>query len=531
MSFGVSVGDFVTLGQLSWKIYKRCKESAGVYAELTGEVNGLRSVLQETEELLSEQELTSQQKERLLPVRQGCESVLKDLHGLLARYESLATSSRRGFDRMGMALQDVTSIRHRLTSNVVLLDAFNNSSSHAKLQDKFDRLISEIRAGKREGSVLSAKSFDTAADTQEMWDALRRDLEDIGISPQVIKEQRSFILDWFREAVASGLAGESPPLAEGESNKNISEQDLDSALGSQQILERGNPGRNVDHVTDALGSQNALPKLQQLRMPNIPEHTLNIKPPLSVSYLINRLKGTDTLHSAAKKGDERRIFEILLRGDYVNARDHNGKTALHFAVESFQSPTIRTLLDHRANVNIADATGVTALHIAAERNNDFATLVLLRYGANVNARTLLGWTALHYAAENAFISVLDLLLDFNADIEAKTIDGETSLLIYSRTPSPFNSLEQGEKTVGKALLEAGANVHARNMEGETPLHVAVKHSRTALVEDLLRHGASVRDKTYLGKTALGLARHSDIDERDKIEFSLRIRGAEHNLRR
>ena len=53
--------------------------------------------------------------------------MLKDLDGLLVKYESLGTNSRRTFDKMGFGMQDTNGIRLRLISNVSMLDAFNNA--------------------------------------------------------------------------------------------------------------------------------------------------------------------------------------------------------------------------------------------------------------------------------------------------------------------------------------------------------------------------------------------------------------------
>ena len=150
MSFGYSVGDVLVVGQLCWKVYKRCKDSPGNYAELTGEVGALHNVVKETEELLSTQALTSKQQNKLLTCRQGCESVLKDLDGLLVKYESLGTNTRRTFDRMGFGVQDMKDIRLRLISNVSMLDAFNNVyvgfASLLSIPSDFN--LSQILAGK-----------------------------------------------------------------------------------------------------------------------------------------------------------------------------------------------------------------------------------------------------------------------------------------------------------------------------------------------------------------------------------------------
>ncbi|KAM0794814.1 hypothetical protein BDR22DRAFT_781866, partial [Usnea florida] len=205
MSFGYSVGDVLAVGQLCWKVYKKCKDSPGNYAELATEVGALHNVVKETEELLSQQALSSKQEDKLLTCRQGCESVLKDLDGLLIKYETLGTNARWTFDRMGFGMQDMKDIRLRLISNVSMLDAFNNLSSQARLENKMNILIAEVRAGKREGSVISTMTFDASAQIdRDTWEALRRDLEDVGISRDVITEKRQFIITWFQEAVAAG---------------------------------------------------------------------------------------------------------------------------------------------------------------------------------------------------------------------------------------------------------------------------------------------------------------------------------------
>ena len=127
MNFSCGVGDFLAVGQLCWKTYKKCKDSTGNYAQLSSEVGALHNVLKETEELLSQQGLTVEQKVRLATCRQGCEDVLKDLDGLLVKYQSLGSKSQRTFDRLGFGMQDVNGIRLRLNANVSMLDAFNNA--------------------------------------------------------------------------------------------------------------------------------------------------------------------------------------------------------------------------------------------------------------------------------------------------------------------------------------------------------------------------------------------------------------------
>jgi len=97
-------------------------------------------------------------------------------------------------------------------------------------------LIAEVRAGKREGSVVSTISLDTASQSdRETWEALRKELEDIGISPSMITEKRQFIVAWFQEAVAAGKLEEES--RSDEDDDSMAFYDVDSPRNESQIVE------------------------------------------------------------------------------------------------------------------------------------------------------------------------------------------------------------------------------------------------------------------------------------------------------
>ena len=50
----------------------------------------------------------------------------------------------------------------------------------------------------------------------------------------------------------------------------------------------------------------------------------------------------------------------------------------------------------------------------------------------------------------------------------------------------------------KFLIESNADVNAKNPDGETPLHVAVKKGVLKLVEFFVAYGADVNAENYFG---------------------------------
>ncbi len=106
-------------------------------------------------------------------------------------------------------------------------------------------LITEVRAGKRERSTLSTGTIDSIArNDNATWKELRRELEDVGISPLIITEKRHFIITWFQEAVAAGKLEEEPP-----ENDIVSDQDsLDDESDDSGCTFQGDHGEHTSRI-------------------------------------------------------------------------------------------------------------------------------------------------------------------------------------------------------------------------------------------------------------------------------------------
>lgn len=121
MNFGYSVSDFIVLGQLAWRVYKSCKDAPDGFKNVSQEVLSLHAVLKEVEETFSQATLSAAQQSRHRTVGNGCRSVLEDLQGILDKYKSLGTKTKRTWDRLAWCSNDIAELRSRLISNTVLL--------------------------------------------------------------------------------------------------------------------------------------------------------------------------------------------------------------------------------------------------------------------------------------------------------------------------------------------------------------------------------------------------------------------------
>jgi ankyrin repeat protein len=109
-------------------------------------------------------------------------------------------------------------------------------------------------------------------------------------------------------------------------------------------------------------------------------------------------------------------------------------------------------------------------------------------------------TGLHLAGYFGIESIVKLLLDTGADVEAKDGNGQTPLLWVA---------QGGNEAVVKLLLDAGADIEAKDSNDQTPLLRAAKNGHEAIVKLLLDKGVDINVENANGQTALLLAVHNE----------------------
>ena len=92
---------------------------------------------------------------------------------------------------------------------------------------------------------------------------------------------------------------------------------------------------------------------------------------LNLGANVNAPSGEMTpLMETAEWGDEDFARKLLQRGAKVNARDEDGRTALHIAAVDNNAEMVELLLEWGAKVNIRDKNGHTALTEALANDED-----------------------------------------------------------------------------------------------------------------------------------------------------------------
>jgi len=133
-------------------------------------------------------------------------------------------------------------------------------------------------------------------------------------------------------------------------------------------------------------------------------------------------RGTGTVfaYQAARAGDVRDVLKHFSGGVPVDARDLDGWTLLHWAVDPGRLGMARLLISKGADVNAKADDGKTPLHLAAQNGYLRIAELLIAKGADANApaRTLWGATPLQLAAIGGNARMVQLLLAKGADANA-----------------------------------------------------------------------------------------------------------------
>lgn len=242
-------------------------------------------------------------------------------------------------------------------------------------------------------------------------------------------------------------------------------------------------------------------------------------------------QGHPALQYATAVGTAEAMRILIKAGADVNAKDSADATALMWAVTNIEKTGM--LLEGGAEVNAVSKSGVTPLLIASNNNGSLEIIrLLLLKGADWKVKDATGTTALIGAAHSGDLSMVRFFLEKGADINEANKGGISPIVASSFS---------GHYDVTKYLVAKGANVNVSNtfagkvkhgligLIGLTPLMLNAPYGPVEVVKAILDAGADVNARDSRGMTALMLAVATDFQNPATVKLLL-DRGADASLK-
>jgi hypothetical protein len=224
MSFSFSPSDILAVVNLASKAYNAWKSACGEYADITGLLDTLHILLGrvEREARMPGSVLVRREQDRkeLRDVLANCSGTVRELSRIVERYKSLGLSKsrERNWDRLRFGIKNLEGLRGKLTAHIAAISGYIDAVGLGSLtrierelgdlpdriQSTIDALAAEIRAGRREGSIMTTYEDDE----KDVWRQFPRELIGEGLRSSLIHRYKPKIRDYLRSLAESGLLEE-----------------------------------------------------------------------------------------------------------------------------------------------------------------------------------------------------------------------------------------------------------------------------------------------------------------------------------
>ena len=173
-------------------------------------------------------------------------------------------------------------------------------------------------------------------------------------------------------------------------------------------------------------------------------------------------KRTKDMFKAIQEGKWHEVLSRLLRHEIIEARDGSGNGLLHAAVQQGDEDLVRWLLNKGLDTTVKNNVGSTPLHLAAAAGREDLLRTLIK--TSVDPRRNTRGTPLHEAAQVGSVPCITLLLNAGADVNARDD--------YDQIPLHRAALH-GHLETAEVLITAGSEVSAKDHNGMDSFLMAV----------------------------------------------------------
>ncbi|WP_167883772.1 ankyrin repeat domain-containing protein [Leptospira stimsonii] len=276
-------------------------------------------------------------------------------------------------------------------------------------------------------------------------------------------------------------------------------------------------------------------------------------------------RGETPLLTSLDLGNEDLIRRFLDAGADCGKKDFAGNTPLPKAVSTGNMEIVESVYENeepRPDLEERNGEGYTPLLLAVDLGHFFIVEYLLNQDADFLKKNSEGRTVLHLTSLHNDFEILDLFLereDSKSILENRDADGNTALLLAASHDSVeclerlltigadplkinssgktgleeaerqkyhhvvkilkkvlverlFEAAKTGDEDLCKTILRLDISPNSIDLDGNTPLHVAVIQDQVSIVRLLFEENASPFLKNLEGKSALDLAKEAEKQE-------------------
>lgn len=450
-----------------------------------------------------------------------------------------------------------------------------DSIFQATVAKQLQRYLKEWQRGLHEDSVISSHTVESLSnDDQETWQSIRKDLEDLGLSTASIETNKTFIVEWFKEAIRTGAFDEKPPEKEPIADADTEERYPSESPSRELSMARMSSDQWEDKDTKLAEGSIGPMMSGALQTTSQPSHLLpsvnliaphNDPPDTTEPPEITHLSLSET--SSAKSSPISPTSSATATDASTRAPSTNGTgkirnkstflrlpsrpklpriaSSIHklfyydadlvWGVQNKDVRRVRRHLQNRMNANhrvLESSTWRSLLDLATICGSVEMARLLLENGAHphgagttlsdggFNAEQIATQYPIHYAAQFGHKEILILLLEYGAsDIDATNGSNETPLHLSMK--ARYESFNKDGMT--KLLLDLGADPEIRDHWGRSPLALAAITGDEEVVQKLLASHVRLETRDSRGRTALFSAA---LRGQDRMVQILAMNGAE-----